>query len=201
MFASGFSILVFATFCIDHFRMYGLSQAFRSDISAALGLSAPSNSDGAAQRRVFVPLPAHISLSRSHLHAWPLLSRCASHHVRLLAWRDPPVVCDLAPSSPCSLVSDAGFWATPIMNGSRFLFAAFNSIYCVSAVKLLEGIFAVGLCKYCVSCSQSLPAFYRATPAKSARSGVFQVRPCCSIVSQASQMKNAWQPPLPPSPP
>jgi hypothetical protein len=59
----------------------------------------------------------------------------------------PPSSASLPLRPSGSLVFDAGFWATPIMNGSRFLFAAFNSIYCVSAVKFLEGIFAVGLCK------------------------------------------------------
>jgi hypothetical protein len=44
MFALGLFILIFATFCIDHFSLFGLSQAFNADLSAALGISSNSNS-------------------------------------------------------------------------------------------------------------------------------------------------------------
>ena len=97
LFASGFFILVFATFCIDHFQLHGLSQAFNFDISAALRLSAPSKSDGATQLRVFVPRLAHNSRPRSHLQARPLRSCSAPHHDRLLAWYRPLPACLILP--------------------------------------------------------------------------------------------------------
>ena len=64
LFASGFFFMMIATFCIDHFSLVGLSQAFRTDISAALGLSMSSKSSGATQPRNFVPscLLTHLCL-------------------------------------------------------------------------------------------------------------------------------------------
>jgi hypothetical protein len=176
LFASGFFILVFATFCIDHFHLHGLSQAFNFDISAALRLSVPSKSHGAAQLRVFVPWLAHNPLPRSHLHARRLLSCCTPHHDGFLAWYHPPQACLIL---LCSLLSHTAFWATPVMNGSRLLMAAFNSIYLVSAVKFLEGTFAVALLARLVL-FQSRPALCRAAPQKSTRPGVLQVFLCCS---------------------
>ena len=107
LFASGFFILVFATFCIDHFQLHGLSQAFNFDISAALRLSAPSKSHGATQLRVFVPRLAHNSRPRSHLHARPLRSCSAPHHDRLLARYRPPSL-PHSPSPHCSLMQHFG---------------------------------------------------------------------------------------------
>jgi protein-S-isoprenylcysteine O-methyltransferase Ste14 len=81
-------------------------------------------------------LPAICTRGLYSLVAHPIMTGFLLGTVRL----------DLAPSSFCSPVSDAGFWATPIMNGPRLLMAAFNTIYLVSAVKFLEGIPAVCLC-------------------------------------------------------
>ena len=112
LFASGFFILVFATFCIDHFQLHGLSQAFNFDISAALRLSAPSKSHGATQLRVFVPRLAHNSRPRSHLHARPLRSCSAPHHDRLLARYRPLPACLILPlltALSCSILGNSHY--------------------------------------------------------------------------------------------
>lgn len=89
-------------------------------------------------------LLADTFFSCSYLHTRTLFSCCTSHHDRHVA-RCPSS--SIFPDCPAfSLVSCVGLWATPIMNGPRLLIAAFTTIYLVSAVKLLEGIYAVCLC-------------------------------------------------------
>jgi hypothetical protein len=55
VFASGFFILLFASFCIDHFSLFGLSQAFNTDISAALRISTKSTGAASQHSRVVIP--------------------------------------------------------------------------------------------------------------------------------------------------
>ncbi len=55
VFALGFFILLFASFCIDHFSLFGLSQAFNTDISAALRISTKSTGAASQHLRVIVP--------------------------------------------------------------------------------------------------------------------------------------------------
>jgi len=75
VFASGFFILLFATFCIDHFSLFGLSQAFNTDISAALRIS--TKSTGLTTRGLY-SIVAHPIMTGVLLGLWAAPTMTAS---------------------------------------------------------------------------------------------------------------------------
>ena len=112
LFIGGFATSFTSSFLIDHFELFGLSQGFDIDINRALGLAPPD-----------AP-PVQASIGESPPEGSSAVVVCTGYYKYV--------------AHPMMAGIIVGFWSTPFMTASRFLFAAFNTTYIILAVRLLE---------------------------------------------------------------
>jgi protein-S-isoprenylcysteine O-methyltransferase Ste14 len=118
----GYLFLLSATFALDHFHLFGLTQGFGIDFNKAIGLSTNSH-----------PMKEDVSTGKCPISSARTTNKIGkTGHGLVVRWHYSLV------AHPIMTGMLTCFWATPVMTAPRLLFAVGLTTYILAEVKLME---------------------------------------------------------------